>query len=320
MAGRKLAGHIENFMRGAEYNGLVRQGYSPEMAGNLIEKYHFDYAHLTPGEKAIGRRAMPFYTYTRKNLPLQVETMLSHPSTFATPFKPTMVDREKQEYVPDYLSNGFVAPLGPEVNGTRRYLTSLGLPQEEATKELRLWNGRPDVRGTAMGLAANLNPLVKGPLEQLVGKQFFSGRNLSDLRPSSSVQGLSRMLSLPDEAAQPLTQWISNTPATRFLTTADKLLDTRGLASGGRKPGWATGLNLLTGARISDVDLNKQRFLEERNALQTMLSQQPHIRPFTNYFAEHGATLTPNELLQLRMQTAMQQQGRSYLERVRQGQ
>lgn len=322
VAGRKVGGNIEDFFRGAQYKGLIRQGYSPEMAGNIIEKYHFDYSHLTPMEKKVGRRVMPFYTYTRKNLPLQLETLATNPGTFSTPFKPTMVDRDKQEYVPGYLNNGFVAPIGPEVNGTRRFLTSLGLPQEEALKEMRLWNGKPDVQGTAMGLAANLNPLIKGPMEQLFGKQFFSGRNLSDLRPSSTVQGLSRALSLPDEAARPLTQWLANTPATRFLTASDKLLDTKGLTSYGRKPGWATALNLLTGSRISDVDMAKQRYLEERSANQALLQHQPHLSPFTNYYPRPAdkALLTPSEMIQLRMQAALQQQGREYLERTRRGQ
>lgn len=319
VAGRKFGSNIENFFRGAQHNGLVRQGYSPEMARQTIEKYHFDYSHLTPFEKKVMRRAMPFYTYTRKNLPLQIETLATQPGTFQTPFRPTRVDRDKQEYTPGYLNNGLVSRVGPEKNGTQRFLTSLGMPQEEAFKEFKLWNGRPDIQGTAMGLAGNLNPILKGPLEQYSGKQFYSGRNLSDLRPSNSVLGLSRALSLPDEAAQPLTQWLANTPATRFLTTADKLLDTQGLTSYGRKPGWATGLNLLTGARISDVDLNKQRYIEQRDANNRLMATQPHLDPFVNYYARPGerAAITPNELLQLRMQAALQEQGRDYLKRQR---
>ena len=184
IAGRKASGNIENFFRGAQYNGMVRQGATPEQAAAAIRKYHFDYSPegLTNFERNIMRRAMPFYRFSRGNLPLQAESIATRPGAFSTPFKPTQVDRDQQEYVPDYLAGGFAMPLGPEENGSRRFLSSLGLPQEEALKELQLWNGHPDLATTAQRYAGNLNPLLKGPAEYVTGKQFYSGRNLSDLR------------------------------------------------------------------------------------------------------------------------------------------
>jgi hypothetical protein len=318
VAGRKLGSNIENFFRGAQYQGLIRQGYSPEMAARQIDRFHFNYQDLTPFEKHWMRRAVPFYTFTRKNLPLQMETLATRPGAFSTPFKPAMVDRDKQEYTPEYLANGFVTPLGPEQNGSRRFLSSLGLPQEEALKEIALWDGKPDILTTLMHYAGNLNPLIKGPLEQIADRQFYSGRRLSDLRPSSAAKSLLGGLA-SDEYAQPLSQFISNSPLTRFATSLDKLLDTRGIASNGRKPGWATALNLLTGARVTDVDLDAQKYFEQRNALERMLKGQPHVSRYQEFYVrpENKKLLTPEESLELSMLADMQQRAKAHTERQR---
>lgn len=317
VAGRKVSTNIEDFMRGAQYNGLVRKGYSPEMAARQIDKYHFNYGDLTPFERHWMRRAVPFYTFAMKNLPLQMETLASRPGAFSTPFKPSQVDRDKQEYVPDYLSSGFVSPLGPEQDGKRRFLSSLGLPQEEAFKDMQLWNGMPDLAGTAMHAASNLNPLIKGPLEQMTDRQFFSGRKLSDLKPTGVGKGLSSLFS--DEYAQPLSQLISNTPLTRFATSLDKLMDTKGLNSNGRKPGWATALNLLTGARVTDVDVEQQRYLEQRAAEDKVLKSMPHVNRYTEFYVrpENKKLVTPEESLHLRQLVDSQQRAKSYLARHR---
>lgn len=319
VAGRKVSSNIENLARGAQYQGLIRQGYSPEMAARQIDKYHFNYGDLTPFERKVMKRAVPFYTFARKNLPLQMETLATRPAAFSTPFKPAMVNRDQQEYVPDYLSNGFAMPLGGAQDGTQRFLSSLGLPQEEAFREMSLWGGKPDLAGTAMRMAGNLNPIIKGPLEQIMDRQFYSGRKLSDLRPSNTATSLAGLLGSEDYAS-PISQFISNTPATRFATSLDKLLDTKGLSANGRKPGWATGLNLMTGARVTDVDVERQKYLEQRNALDKLLAGQPHVSTYQEHYVrpENRKLLTPDETTQLRMLVDMQQKAKEWTARQRQ--
>lgn len=318
--GRKVSGNIENFMRGAQYNGLIRQGHTADSAADMINKFHFDYSQhgTTPFERNVMKRAMPFYRFSRGNLPLQLETLATRPGAFSSPFAPTRVDRDQQNYIPDYLAAGFAAPLGKEKDGSQRFLSSLGLPQEEAMKEMSLWNGRPDLTTTAMHYAGNLNPMIKAPLEQIADRQFYSGRKLSDLRPSASASSIAGLLG-SDEYAQPLSQLISNTPLTRFATSLDKLVDTKGLNSAGRKPGWATALNLATGARVTDVDLEKQRYLEQRAALDSMLRGSPNVSHYTQHYVrpENKGQLSPDEVVQLRKLTEMQAQGRKYTEQQR---
>jgi hypothetical protein len=315
--GRQISTNLENFFRGAQFEGLKRQGYSSEMAVEVLRKRHFDYGDLARFEKNVARRAVPFYTFARKNLPLQLETLATQPGAFSAPFKPAMVDRDKQEYIPEYLDQGFVMPLGPEQDGSRRFLSSLGLPQEEAFREFSTWNGRPDIGSSLMHMAGNLNPIIKGPLEQLADRQFFSGRRLSDLRPTATGKGIASLFS--DEYSQPVSQFISNTPLTRFATSLDKLLDTQGLNANGRKPGWATGINLATGARITDVDLEKQRYFEQRDAVRRLMDSMPHLSKYTEYYPrpEQKAQLTPEEIDALQMSKYLRDRATKYMERRR---
>lgn len=317
VAGRKVGNNIENFFRGAQWNAMKRQGYSDDLAADMIRKFHFDYGAMTPTERNWARRIMPFYTFSRFNLPLQLETLATRPGAFSTPFKPAMVDRDKNEYVPEYLANNFTLPLGPEQEGKRRFLSSLGLPQEEAFKEMSTWNGLPDVTGTLMRYMGNLNPLIKGPLEQMTNTQFYSGRKLSDLRASNTGRTLASLIS--DEYAQPLSQFVSNTPLTRFATSLDKLMDTKGLSASGRKPGWATALNLLTGARVTDVDLDAQRHFEERAAIERMLSGRPNVSKYVQYYVrpENKANLSPEEQQLLQMQGVLEQRAKEHMKQVR---
>lgn len=56
------------------------KGKTPEEARALAEKALFNYGDLTPFEKNVIKRIIPFYTFTRKALPLVAETAVKHPN------------------------------------------------------------------------------------------------------------------------------------------------------------------------------------------------------------------------------------------------
>jgi hypothetical protein len=70
---------------------------------------------------------------------------------------------------------------------------------------------------------------------------------------------------------------------------------------------------------VTDVDIDKARTIEARNALEDMLRRQPHVRSFTNYYADPTAALngdlSADEVEQLRMLSAMQKRARAYAAR-----
>lgn len=52
-------------------------------AAEHVKKYLFDYTELTPFERNVMKRAMPFYTWMRKNIPRQLASIVRHPEKFA---------------------------------------------------------------------------------------------------------------------------------------------------------------------------------------------------------------------------------------------
>jgi hypothetical protein len=160
-----------------------------------------------------------------------------------------------------------------------------------------------------------LNPLIKGPLEQLFNTQFFSGRKLSDLRPQGVVGGLGKFID-PDTRHPDITnlaaQVLSNTPATRFLTAIDKLNDPR-------KGIVPKALNLLTGVRVSDVDMEKTRAIETRKALEALMQHNPLFATHSNLYVrpEDQAKMTPGDIALMQAYSAVQANAQAAAEKKR---
>ncbi|MDR3635699.1 MAG: hypothetical protein P4L84_17990 [Isosphaeraceae bacterium] len=310
-AGRKAGANIEDFFRGALFNKLTREGATPAMAADEINKLHFDYGHLTDFEKNVMRRAVPFYTFARNNLPLQVETALHQPGILQAQSKPFMQeDADEKGYVPKYLQGGFATPVGPEFqnaegDASQQYISQFGLPAEEAFGKLRFQNGMPDLRNTALAFAGNLNPMIKAPLEQLFNTQFYSGRKLSDLKPQGTASAIGKLFG--EDNPQLLAQVLANTPATRFISSADKLLDPR-------KTPVQKALNLLTGVKVTDVDTDKQRAIDLRQALQTLMEQYPHLSQHTEFYVkpDNVQNLTPEEMKAMRAYATQEAESRAW--------
>jgi len=58
-----------------------------ELAAMRIRKYNFDYQDLTNIERRVFRRAVPFYTFMRKNVPLMLESYMTRPGRMVVPSK-----------------------------------------------------------------------------------------------------------------------------------------------------------------------------------------------------------------------------------------
>ena len=291
-AGRQIGENTETAWRGAMFNRALKEGATPEVARDMVNKYHFDYNDMTSFEKNVMKRLVPFYTYQRKNLPLQLGQLASNPGATINQFRPMYQHSQAQPsgYVPGYLNSGAAFPIGgltPE--GTQQFIAKLGLPAEEAFEHMHAKNGLPDFSNTALDYLGGLNPIIKAPLEELFNTQFHSQRKLSDLRAQGTAKEIGRLFG--DENPQLLGEIFANSPFTRFFSTADKIADPR-------KAWWQKALNLTSGVQVTDVNMEKQKAAETRDALMNILQSHPHIRQFTDLYArkEDRDKLTPEEI------------------------
>ena len=79
---RAVGTAVEDGFRFAHYIGKKEQGLSPEDAMLSVKKYLFDYGELTDFERKVMKRVIPFYTWSRKNIPLMMEGVARDPSKF----------------------------------------------------------------------------------------------------------------------------------------------------------------------------------------------------------------------------------------------
>lgn len=287
-AGRKVQSTLDDWLQLGHYIAKLKQGFDPATAGLSVKRYHNDYADLTSTERNILKRVIPWYSFSRKTLPPLLEDFASKPAKVAGALRATSHVRTPGEFVPEYVAEGASVPLPGAPEGQKRYLSSFGLPvEDESLKALGSFAQGDFTRGI-QSLLGMSQPLVKAPLEYATGRQFFSGRRLEDLREYNTLKeaGL-----LDEQNGRVLTQFLANTPASRFLSTADKLTDER-------KGTLPTLFNLLTGARVTDVDAERSRDIAAKQLLGESLRGKPGVRVAEDVYvpAEKLPLLDPLEM------------------------
>lgn len=81
--GLAVGSTIENNARLAHFLDKLDKGMDSVEAAMSVKRYLFDYADITSFERQVMRRLFPFYTWTRKNLPLQMQELWKQPYKFA---------------------------------------------------------------------------------------------------------------------------------------------------------------------------------------------------------------------------------------------
>lgn len=80
--GMKVGTAIENNARLAHFIDKLDKGHDSLTASQSVKKYLFDYTDLTSFERDVMKRLFPFYTWTRKNIPLQIEMAIMKPEKY----------------------------------------------------------------------------------------------------------------------------------------------------------------------------------------------------------------------------------------------
>ena len=169
-ANRATGEVMENNARLAHFIDRIKKGFSPEDAAKSVKKYLFDYNDLTGIEQNAFKRLMPFYTWTRKNIPLQLETLVKDPSKFADVAKTqnaieSRVDTPDERWLSTYIKDNVGIKVRVNSKGNTEYfLLGTWLPSAQAIDFL----SQPVDNFVMM-----LSPFIKTPVELWANKSTF---------------------------------------------------------------------------------------------------------------------------------------------------
>lgn len=184
MRGGKAVGtFLEDNARIAHYLDKIGKGMSPDEAVKSVNKFLFDYSDLSKFEAEIMKRIFPFYTWSRKNIPLQVEQIFKQPSKYkgvmdaVRAFGKEDLTEDEKKYMPEYLREKFGLQIGRTKDGDPQILAGLDLPLEDITKI-----GSP--LKSAVDLMA---PGIKAPIEIGTGYSMFHKKPIKDTKAYNST-------------------------------------------------------------------------------------------------------------------------------------
>lgn len=174
---RKGGGNIQHMMRTSlGMDVLLRKGGTIDDAVEKIATFHFDYADLSSFESDFVKRVIPFYTWTRRNLPLQLEmiakkpSLYSHYQTFTRDVTAAShPDPGAKDLAPYFSEAGaFLTPFTD--SGSSVYGTANATPLKDLQMNAldpRTWAGM-------------VTPIIKAPLEVLGNEQVYKGLPITD--------------------------------------------------------------------------------------------------------------------------------------------
>lgn len=282
----------------------VMAGKSIKEGVEIAEQVLFNYGKLTPFERSVMRRLIPFYTFSRKNFELQIAKLATQPGRVAAQIKMIHgagniigepMSEEDEEGLPNWIKDSLGFKAGANKYGQSTFITGFGLPIEEFLGRMSgekgfLWN-------SISNTMTQMNPLVKFPLERGTGVDFFRGRPITEITNGGDLKPI--LEAMPNDVAEELKtllnyqerevnlyvngqvvgtktkvtanpyalHWFRNIPSARFTSTAASFTDTE------ETPHMVL-TRFLTGVRGWTIDQEEQKFfndLDKRQKLQDYL-------------------------------------------------
>lgn len=201
---RKVSEIREDTMRMAHFIDALQKAPgktvedAAEIAAKKVKKYNFDYQDLTEIEKKLFRRAVPYYTFMRKNVPLMLESFLTRPGRMIVPTKAmnamsAYLGNPQQDQplpgmisaVPQWMSvmpSINVVPGGPDND---QVMIQPDMPYNQLEQLFGGFangqgvdgHGQAGIYGIIKSLTDQSTSLVSAPIEQATQKDIATGQD-----------------------------------------------------------------------------------------------------------------------------------------------
>jgi hypothetical protein len=256
---------VEIQHRAGGFIALLRQGYSPDEAARVVKLIQVDYSNLSNFEKEYMRRFFPFYSFSRGMAVYLGKELSTNPAgKVGIAIRAQRHGRDRDVATPTYINKGLSLPVGVNADGTRHYLTNIGMMHEQPVQQAAGFAAL-NAGDAAFSIIGNMNPLLKLPLELAFDESSFQqsvsgGVDLDDADPSlgRAISNVAQGLGLRDkDRKQPirlgkLTEVLAgSSPASRYINTVRTAFDPR-------KNYFQRAANTLTGLRVTSVSPDRQ--------------------------------------------------------------
>lgn len=197
--GREDWFRLAHFADVLQRESLVERSFerAAAKAAEDVRKFHFDYSDFTPIERGVLVRAIPFYKWTRKSLPLMTEMLFAKPGAIAVypktqsnlsqmmgyPVGEDPLVPDSDEIIPTWVRSRGAVPLYTSKNGNTVFFD----PSNPFNDTIRTWQGESPQQfftGEAplRALASMSNPLLRVPTELAFGRAAFGDRPIEGQR------------------------------------------------------------------------------------------------------------------------------------------
>jgi hypothetical protein len=282
---RAVGQFIEHQQKATAYVTALNQRKTIQEALELATRAGFDYRELTRFESQIMRRLIPFYSFTRKNIELQLRTFGENPQRinqilkfFENVAESGGLTDEERSKLPDYLKNQLALSFGRNALGQPIVSTGFGTAVEHPGGLI----GKTPT-DTIRQIASSLNPLIKAPLERAFGKDFFQDRPLDEIVDAKQYQILPDMLKQFIQFREVEKQTKDGKKYTAYTADPEKLHILRNLPTS-RLFGYlyaiyqpesevTTGArmaNLFTGIKPKPIDLDTIEYFRDRDKMREL--------------------------------------------------
>ena len=296
---RAVGNFIETQQKATAFLTARSMGKNVDEALELAARAGFDYRALTGFESKVLRRLIPFYSFTRKNIELQLRTLGENPERINQILAlfdniQSELTEEEKAALPDYAKEGFVLKTGTSKSGLAEIAAGFGTPVEAFAGLF----GYGEKNFTEKQLTT-LNNIVKYPLEKAVGKDFFKDRPIKDVFYAQEYQkmpqfikdylGLRKVVSKDFKTGQEKVRYVADPNKLHLLR---QLPTSRGVGylyniynpdtSADTK-----GLYAFTGIRPSPLDIETIQYFKDkdkREELEDLLIRSGVIKRFENVY------------------------------------
>ena len=203
------------FLKGVQDVGLepVESGIRGFSASTLVKITQFDYTDLSPWELRVFKNLMPFWVWTRNNVPLQVRASINNPRKIARYARgldavQSLFQEDYKEPVPTYAENQFSIFIDQSYwDGAPAFLKPLlpkgtvavsPFPWLDPLVDLNRWLRLPKFSNMNPvnwpELSNNINPIINGVAELLGGmsaQRDYAGRDYRDAPRWQIATGMS---------------------------------------------------------------------------------------------------------------------------------